>query len=265
MLLSRRSLVHAGLAVLGAMLVPIAARAAALTKPEMVDILKVVDDRQRNSGDWKSLFYMEQKEKDKVDTVYEGLFFRRNADQKFMILFTKPKAQQGQGYLRLDKNLWFYDPTVGKWERRTERERIAGTNSRRSDFDESHLADEYDPEYVGEEKLGAYNAVVMTLKGRPNLDLAFPVIKLWVDKDTKNILKRQEFALSGRLLRTSYYPKWKKVFSESKNADVWYPQEIRFFDEVEKANSTLILIKTVDFKTLEANLFTKAWLESKSR
>jgi hypothetical protein len=265
MLLSRRSLVHAGLAVLGATLVPLAARAAAPTTQEMTDILKVVDDRQRNSGDWKSLFYMEQKEKDKVDTVYEGLFFRRNADQKFMMLFTKPKAQQGQGYLRLDKNLWFYDPTVGKWERRTERERIAGTNSRRSDFDESHLADEYDPEFIGDEKLGAYSAVVMNLKGRPGLDLAFPVIKLWVDKDTKNVLKRQEFALSGRLLRTAYYPKWRKQFSESRKQDVWYPEEIRFFDEVEKANSTLILIKSVDFKPLEANLFTKAWLESKSR
>ena len=59
----------------------------------------------------------------------------------------------------------------------------------------------------------------------------------------KNVLKRQEYALSGRLLRTSYYPKWKKVYSESKKADVWYPEEIRFYDEVEKANQTLVLIK----------------------
>jgi len=118
---------------------------------------------------------------------------------------------------------------------------------------------------VADEKLGAYNAVCLKLTGKPGLDLAFPVIKLWVDKDTKNVLKRQEFALSGRLLRTSYYPKWKKQFSESRKADVWYPQEIRLFDEVEKANSTLILIKSVDFKPLEENLFTKAWLESKSR
>ena len=79
------------------------------------------------------------------------------------------------------------------------------------------------------------------------------------------MLKRQEFALSGRLLRTSYYPKWKKLHSESKKADVWYPEEIRFYDEVEKANPTLVLIKAVDLKPLEPNMFTKAWLESKSR
>jgi outer membrane lipoprotein-sorting protein len=251
------------LALLGALLMPGLGHAA--TKAEMVELLKAVDDRQKNQGDWRSMIYMEQKEKGKVDVAYEALVFRRSADQKFMILFSKPKASQGQGYLRLDKNLWFYDPSVGKWERRTERERIGGTNSRRSDFDESRLAEEYDPEDNGVAKLGVYTAQVMTLKGKPKLDLAFPVIKLWVDKATKNVLKRQEFALSGRLLRTSYYPKWKKAYSESKKSETWYPEEMRFYDEVEKANSTMILVKSVDMKPLEANLFTKAWLESKSR
>jgi hypothetical protein len=243
---------------------PATVRAAA-SQADLVATLKVIDDRQRNQGDWKSFAYIEQKEKDKVAVVYEAFVFRRSADKKFMILFTKPKASQGQGYLRVDDNLWFYDPAVGKWERRTERERIGGTNSRRSDFDESRLAQEYDPEEAGEEKLGVYDAQVLNLKGKPGLDLAFPTLKLWVDKATKNVLKRQEFALSGRLLRTSYYPKWQKVYSESRQSEIWYPQEIRFYDEVEKQNSTLILIKSVDLKPLEANLFTKAWLESKSR
>jgi len=238
---------------------------AAKSKDELVKILKSVDERQNSQGDWHSHIYMEQKEKDKVDVVYEGDVYRRSEDQKFVIVFTKPKASQGQGYLRIDQNLWFYDPAVGKWERRTERERIGGTNSRRSDFDESRLAIEYDASDDGETKLGAYTAQAMTLKGKPGIDLAFPVVKLWVDKDTLNVLKRQEFALSGRLLRTSYYPKWKKAYSESKHGDTWFPEEIRFYDEVEKANSTLILIKEVDFKPLPQNLFTKAWLESKSR
>jgi hypothetical protein len=182
-----------------------------------------------------------------------------------VILFTKPKSSQGQGYLRIDQNLWFYDPAVGKWERRTERERIGGTNSRRSDFDESRLAQEYDPEANGEEKLGAYNALVLTLRGKSGVDVPFPVIKLWIDTQTKNVLKRQEFALSGKLLRTSYYPKWKKAYSETSKSDVWFAQELRFYDEVEKENSTLVLVQSVDLRPLEANLFTKAWLESKSR
>jgi outer membrane lipoprotein-sorting protein len=238
---------------------------AELTAAEMLSMLKEVDDRQRATGDYKALAYIEQKEKDKADIVREMLVYRRDADDKLMLLFTKPKSEEGKGYLRIDKNLWFYDPSVGKWERRTERERIGGTNSRRSDFDDSRLAIEYDPTDEGEERLGVYTAQHLKLTGKPNQDLAFPVIQIWIDKASKNILKRQEYALSGKLLRTSYYTKWTKIFSSSKGGDVWYPGEIRFYDEVEKANQTLVIIKSVDATALPQNLFTKAWLESKSR
>ena len=83
------------------------AAAAALTRAQLVEMLKIVDDRQKNQGDWRSLAYIEQKEKDKVAVVYEAQVFRRSADQRFMMLFLKPKASQGQGYLRVDQNLWF--------------------------------------------------------------------------------------------------------------------------------------------------------------
>jgi outer membrane lipoprotein-sorting protein len=241
------------------------ARAADLSAEEMKKVLQTIDDRQRNGGDYKSLVYLEQKEKDKADIVRELLVYRRDADDKLMMLFSKPKSEEGKGYLRLDKNLWSYDPNTGKWERTTERERIGGTNSRRSDFDESRLAEEYDPKFEGEGKLGAFEVYQFTLNVKASVDVAYPVVKLWVDKTNSNILKRQDFALSGKLMRTAYYPKWEKLFSESKKAEVWFPKEIRIFDEVEKQNQLLVLIKQVDLRSLEENLFTKAWLESKSR
>lgn len=253
------------LLALAAMATPLLAVAQPLDAAAMQKVLKEIDDRQRNGGDYKSLVYLEQKEKDKTDVIREALIYRRDSDDKLMILFTRPKTDQGTGYLRLEDNLWFYDPSVGKWERRTERERIAGTDSRRADFDESRLAEEYVPKFEAETKLGRFDAWVLELKAKEGVDVAFPVVKLWVDKASGNILKRQEFALSGKLMRTAYFPKWKKVFSESKKGDVWYPEEMRFFDEIEKANSTLVLIKSIDLRPLEANLFTKAWLESKSR
>lgn len=246
-------------------LVGAALPARAMDKPEMVKLLAEIDDRQRNGGDYKALVYLEQKEKDKADIVREVLVYRRDADDKLMLLFSKPKSEEGKGVLRLDKNLWTYDPGTGKWDRTTERERIGGTNTRRADFDESRLADEFEPTFVGEEKLGKFETVVMELKVKEGFDVAYPVLKLWVDKSNHNILKRQEFALSGKLARTSYYPKWQKLFSESKKAELWFPGEIRIFDEIEKSNSTLVLFKTVDLNPLDQNMFTKAWLESKSR
>jgi outer membrane lipoprotein-sorting protein len=258
-----RTLALAALAALLALSAP--AGAASLGKEECAALLKTIDEQQKNGGDYKALAYMEQKERDKADVVFEAVLYRRSVDEKLMIMFLKPKTEQGKGYLRIDKNLWMYDPSVGKWERRTEREHIGGTGSRRRDFDESRLSKEYVPEFVGEEKLGAFEVWRLKLVAKEGVDVAYPVMQLWVDKATTNILKAQEYALSGRLMRTSYYPKWQKIFSESKKADVYFPQEMRFFDEVDKANSTLVLIKSVDLRPLDANLFTKAWLESKSR
>jgi len=238
---------------------------AAPTEAELIEMLKVIDDRQQNTGDYRSTAYLEQKERGKADTAFEVAFYRRDADDKLMILFTKPKTEAGKGYLRLDKNLFFYDPTVGKWERRTERERIGGTSSNRQDFDESRLSDEYTPGYVGEDKLGRFEVHHLALKVKDGVDVAFPMVDLYIDKATGNILKREDKALSGTLLRTTYYPKWSKLYSESKKADVYFPAEIRIFDEVEKGNSSIIVIKETDLRPLDANLFTKAWLESKSR
>ena len=121
--------------LLAGALAPAAARA--LDPAALAKVVATLDERQRNSGDWKALGYMEAKEKGKTDVVYELLVYRRDADDKQMFLFTKPRAEQGKGYLRLDKNLWLYDPSVGRWERRTERERIGGTDTRRGDLDES--------------------------------------------------------------------------------------------------------------------------------
>ena len=236
-----------------------------LSANEMVKLLQVVDDRQRNGGDYKALAFIEQKERGKTDLLYEAVIYRRDEDDKLMILFTKPKAESGKGYLRLNKNLFMYDPTVGKWERRTERERIGGTSSRRADFDESRLAIEYTPHYVGGEKLGKFDVHHLKLEAKPNFDVAYPVIELWVDMKTNNILKQQERALSNKLMRTSYYPKWSRIFSQSKKDYIYFPKEIRIFDELEKGNRTLIAFRKVDLDTLPQNIFTKAWLESKSR
>jgi outer membrane lipoprotein-sorting protein len=252
-------------ALAGILAVAAPALAAALTGPELDRVVTEIDERQRNQGDWKALCYMEQKEKGKTDVVYELLVFRRDEDDKQMFLFTKPKAEAGKGYLRIEKNLWLYDPATGRWERRTERERIGGTNTRRGDLDESKLREEYDAKWEADEKLGVYDVHKLLLTVKPGVDVAYPVVRMWVDRATTNVLKRQDLALSGRLMRTVYQPRWKRIFSPSKKADVWYPEEIRIFDEIEKGNSTLILIKEIDLRKLEANLFTKAWLESRSR
>ena len=89
------------------------ALAAPLSDEQMLALLKKVDDRQRNNGDYKTIAYVQQKEKDKNDRVFQMVIYRRDEDDKLILLFLKPKSEAGKGYLRLDKNLFLYDPSTG--------------------------------------------------------------------------------------------------------------------------------------------------------
>jgi outer membrane lipoprotein-sorting protein len=239
--------------------------ADALSDADATKLVQTIDDRQYNAGDFKGVCYIKETEKGVEPRLLQATYFRRDKDDKILILISKPKQEAGKGYLKIDKNLWMYDPGSGKWERRTERERIGGTNTRRADLDESRLARDYSARWIGEETIGQFKAHKLELTAKEGVDVPSPKLRILVDKASGNSLKVEEFALSGKLLRTAYYPQWIKEFSKSKGGDVWIPKEIRVFDELEKGRSTTILIKETDFSTLSDSTFTKAWVESQSR
>ena len=61
--------------------------AFAMSDAEMTKLLVQLDNRQKNSGDYKSLAFIEQKEKGKTDLVYEAVIYRRDEQDKLMIMF----------------------------------------------------------------------------------------------------------------------------------------------------------------------------------
>ncbi len=237
---------------------------AKMDAKELADLVALIDERQRSTGDYESEVAMKETE-GKTQKAFEAVVYRRDADQKWMILFNKPKSESGKGYLRIDKNLFMYEPTLGKWERNTERSSIVGTGSQRSDFDAPKLTQEFVAEFVGLEKLGKFSVHHLKLKAKPGVEVGYPIQDMWVDVASKNVLKREDRATSEKLMRTVYYPAWDKVYSQSKKADVYVPKEIRIYDEVEKGNSTIIEIRKVKLESLPVNIFTKAWIESKSK
>lgn len=237
---------------------------SALDAAEVQALLVEIDGRQRAPGDYRALALIEQRRGGESDAVFQSAIYRRNEDDRFMLLFLRPKAEAGKGYLRAEKNMFMYDPTVGKWERRTERERLMGTDTRRADLDEWRLSEDFDGKYVAEEKLGRFAVHRIELTAREGARVPYPKMEIWVDVASRNVLKRRDYALSGRLLRTAYYPKWRVVTAPS-GQEVAYPEQMRILDEVEEGNRTTVVITQLDLRDLDPNIFTKAWLESRSR
>jgi len=237
---------------------------AALTPEQVHQLMQKLDERSRTPTDYRVILTAFVK-RETGTAVREVQLFRRDREERLLVLFTAPKTEAGKGFLRENNNLWSYDPNVGRWERRTERESIGGTESRRSDFDQTKYATWFESKYEGTEKVGNATAHVISLKVKDGHDVAFPIIKMWLDVTTTNTLKREEYALSGKLLRTVLCSGWKKVILKERPEPFWYAEDVRLYDELHKGNSSTFKAKAVDLSSLPANLFTKAWLESKSR
>ncbi|MBC7658994.1 MAG: outer membrane lipoprotein-sorting protein [Chitinophagaceae bacterium] len=249
-------------------------KVSAMSEDETKKLIAIIDEKQRSTGDYASIVVIEEWEKKKdlkakdpydLKKAFEARVYRRDADDQLIILFSKPKAEAGKGYLRKEKTLLLYEPALGKWERQTERASIGGTGARRDDFDESRLSLEFTAKFVGDEKLGKYDVARIKLTAKPGVEVGSPLLELWIDKNGQNILKREESSLSGKLMRRLLYPAWDKMFSKSKNADVYVPKEIYTYDLLEDEKLTKVKLQNVNLDSLEKNMFTKAWIESQSR
>jgi hypothetical protein len=234
------------------------------TKEQVHKLLSLLDDRSTNAGDYLAQVLAEQT-RGEEKSVRQIRLYRRDRENRILLLVTGPRTEAGKGYLSEAKNFWAYDPEVGRWERKTVREAIGGTDGTRSDFDRTNWATYFESTYLAREKLGAYDADVIQLTAKPNVDVAYPLVKLWVDRNTSNILKREEYAGSGKLLRRVLVPRWRKVPNVGSTGDFWYPEQTLIYDELERGNWTRFTIRAVDMRPLDSNVFTKAWLEARSR
>ncbi|WP_338869025.1 outer membrane lipoprotein-sorting protein [Myxococcus stipitatus] len=228
------------------------------------DVLRQVDARMALKSDFKSTVRLREKRKDGTEALLEMLVFRRDASRDLLIYITKPRNMAGGGYLRIGRNLWEYDPSVGHWQRTTSRGNIVNTISCEEDFDRSHLLETYEVQDEGEEAAAGTKFRKLLLKVRPGMEASFPQLRIWVDPDY-NIVKRVGYAPSGRVLRTDIIRGYQKIKDPAAdNRPVFLLREVL---EVEEAEGTQLTVRydEVELAPLSPNIFTKTWLESRFR
>lgn len=236
---------------------------AAAEEVDYKAILAKIDEQTNFKGDASAKVTIQSKKPGENDNIMQAQYFRRDAEDKFMILILKPEVNKGQGYLKIDDNLIFYDPESRKFSKLTGSGNFQDSNAKNSDFESSSLADDYKISYetvkgVDESPkvvtLGAKKAYMLTLRALKN-DVTYPKQIVWIEVETNLLLKSEDYSLSERKLRTSYYGKYINIDGR------FLATRMRFEDELKKGEITDLILENPSLAKLPDTVFTQAYLE----
>lgn len=235
---------------------------AAFAETDYVKMLKDVDDLVTFKGtDLSAEYTIVKRDPDGSSSTTVAAMFRRDSEEKFVVLVLQPVADKGKGYLKQGNNLWLYDPIGKGFTFTSAKERFQNSSFRVSDFTGSNYAENYKISSVKQEKLGKFNCTVFDLEAITK-SVSFPKVKIWVSEDNL-VRKLEDYSLSGQLMRTSAFPSYQKVGKR------WVPAKIIIQDHLvfrKVGDKTEYERTTVDIKNPSLNkqpdsLYTKEYLE----
>jgi outer membrane lipoprotein-sorting protein len=198
-------------------------------------------------------------------SVTDAVMFRRDKDEKYLILILEPTSDKGKGYLKIGQSLWLYDPLSRRFTFTSSKERFQNSNARNSDFTRSNFAGDYDIVSGHREALGRFNCWVIDLKAN-NDGVSFPKTKIWVSDDNL-VRKTEDYSLSGQLMRTTAIPTYQKVGNRFLPVTMLIVDNLRGKTINGKLENerTQITITKPSLSTLPDSIFTQAYLEKVSK
>ncbi|RKX74714.1 MAG: outer membrane lipoprotein-sorting protein [Spirochaetes bacterium] len=230
------------------------------TEPNFKAILKEIDNMNNfKESDFSATYTIVSEKPGEQTSVMKIQMFRRDREDKFLMLILQPEVQKGQGYLRIEDNVWFYDPESRKFSHSSLKENIQDSEAKNSDFKVSSLSEDYDVTSWQEDKLGRYDVYVVELEAKHS-EVSYPKLKLWIRKDMNQVLKVENYSLSGRLMRTALYPP-----SYIKLGNRYLPSKMLFIDELREGEKSQVTLTDASLSSLPDYVFTKSYLERVSR
>ena len=257
--LKKRGLLAMFFLAVFAFFLPISTFSQSLSQEGAEKILKELDELSNFPGkDYTSLFTIVSEKPGEKQSVTQVRVFRRDSKKQFTILIMLPDVNKGQGYLREDDNVWFYDPTSRKFSHSSVKENLQNSEAKNSDFTASSMIDDYSIQKISDGTVGKYPVWVLDLKARTN-EVAYERVILYIRKDKTMTLKQEDYSVNGRLMRTTLYPKYVALDGKL------LPSQILIVDEINKGEKSQITMAEQSVEKLPDKVFTKAFLEQVNR
>lgn len=235
--------------------------------PNPQDLLRAVDAASNFAGqDFSAEYTITQERAGQGTSTTRAAVFRRDRDDKFLVLVLAPDSEKGKGYLKIGNNLWLYDPVARRFTVTSARDRFLNSGARTGDLFKSAMAAEYRAVSVTpNQELGAYNTNLLELEAL-TADSPFPRRKLWVDQNNL-VRKIEDYSLSGQLLRTTVVPTYQNF------GGVQVPLQIVIVDALRGANQggafrgdrTVVAVSRGSTNAVPDLVFTQNYLERTGR
>jgi len=238
----------------------LAAFPVAAQTPDFKAMLAAVDSNgDFGTQDYSAVFTIVTQKPQEKDSVMQIRLFRRDEHHQIVWIIQKPEAQKGQGLLKVDENIWMYDPESGKYTHSTMKEQIQSSKAKSSDLKAASFAEDYDVAAWEEGVLGKYPVYILTLKAKNN-EVSYPTLKLSLRKDKPLVMKEEDYSVSDRLMRTVLYPpRYIEVGGKT------VPSQMLIQDELNKGEKSQLTISEVSVAKLPDSTFSKAFLGQSSR
>ena len=233
----------------------------------VVEIMEKLDELYDLEQDITAKMKFTIKRVDEGIKVMESIFYRRDRGDQFLSINIAPESDRGNGYLRVESNTWMYRRNTRTFQIMKRDDSISGTDAKSGDLEKKKLVDLYEPavdkqgkeilstEVLGKAKIPVYRFVTVAKVK----DVTYPKNEYWVRRDNFLLLKQKNYALSGTLMRSLYYPKYTKIGGR------YFAIRIIIVDEFEKGNKTMMEMSGISLKPIGDYVFTKAYLENISK
>ncbi len=233
--------------------------------PTGMDILKAVERNESMSQDVQAKVSLTQNRSGQGVKVLSMEYFRRDKDKSFVIAMTAPESDRGNGYLRQGDHFWMYRRNTRTFQHINRDESIGGSDAKGSDFESRPLTEMFAPskdaqgrELLRPDTVGGLPCWRLEVRAIVS-DVDYPRKTMWVRRSDLLPAKEQSYSSGGTLMQSAYFAKYQPV------AGRMLAMRMVFVDEVEKGNRSLVDLAEVKVGPVDPSVFTKAWLESRSR
>jgi len=229
-------------------------------------IIDYIDTNYEIRSDMTAQVKITTRDPEQGTKVIESVYYRRDRDDAFLIVITDPVTDRGDGYLRVEDNMWMYRRNTRTFTHIGRDEKIGGSNMSAGDVETRKFKELYKPaldangkEIISEETIGSAKIPVYRIEVVAKVnDVKYPKLVMWVTRDKFLQLKQESYSLSGLLMETAYFTNYKETEGR------YIPLLMKFIDEVEDVVSVME-ITGISFAKVDDFKFDKKYLESLSK